>query len=121
MSGSAHRDLPAVVTFRVTADQAARLQEAARPLSPGQYARQIALAAAGIDGPRPGRQPLPRVQDASLLRAAIAEMGHWGGNLNQVAHLLNMGQPLGPSAVDHLRAELEPIKRRLLAALGVEP
>lgn len=119
MSSSARRDLPTTVAFRVTADQAARLAEASRPLSPGQYARQIALAAAGIDGPRLGRQPLPRVQNAALLRDVLAEMGHWGGNLNQIAHILNQGQPLGLTPVDHLRAELEPIKRRLLAALGV--
>ena len=117
MSNSIRRDLPVTVAFRVTAEQAARLLEAALPLSPGQYARRIALAAAGIDGPAPGRRPLPRVRDAGLLSEALAEMGHWGGNLNQLAHNQNMGLPVGD--VDHLRAELEPIKRRLLIALGI--
>jgi hypothetical protein len=117
MSLSKHRDLPTTVAFRVTCAQAALLHEAARPLSAGQFARRIALAAAGIDGPAPGRRPLPKVRDADLLREVLNEMGHWGGNLNQIAHNQNMGLPIGD--VDRLRAELEPIKQRLLHALGV--
>ena len=117
MSQSVRRDLPVTVTFRVTPEQARLLEEAARPLSPGQYSRRIALAAARIDGPQPGRRPLPKVHDAALLQAALAELGHIGGNLNQIAHLLNMGRPLGDWAVEAIRADLLPIRDRLMTAL----
>jgi hypothetical protein len=119
MSASKKRDLPATVTFRVTPEQAALLDEAAHPLSRGQYARRVVLAYAGTEGPKPGRRPLPKVADVDLLREVLAEMGHWGGNLNQVAHALNERRPLSGESVDRLRAEFEPIKRRLLTALGV--
>ncbi|HLN22816.1 MAG TPA: hypothetical protein VK558_02405 [Patescibacteria group bacterium] len=119
MSGSSKRTLPQTVTFRVTPEQADILEEVARPLSPGQFARRLALAYAGAEGPKPGRRPPPKVADADLLRDVLAEMGHWGGNLNQLAHNLNMGLPLGDGPVEVLRHDLEPIKRRLLVALGV--
>ena len=118
MSRSSKRDLPAQITFRVTADQADMLREAARPLSPGQYARRIALAAARVEGPQPGRRPLPKVHDAALLREALCELGHIGGNLNQIAHMLNAGKPVGTVAIEAIRRELLPIRDRILAALG---
>ena len=118
MSRSSKRDLPAQITFRVTADQADMLREAARPLSPGQYARRIALAAARVEGPQPGRRPLPKVRDADLLRSALCELGHIGGNLTQIAHWLNQNRPDSGQSVEAIRAELLPIRDRILAALG---
>ena len=120
MSRSDQRELPVTVSFRVTPAQAALLQDAARPLSPGQYSRRIALAAAGIDGPAPGRRPLPKVRDAALLRATLEEMGHWGGNLNQLAHVANQGMPWSTASIDSLRADLQPILRRLISSLGAD-
>lgn len=119
MSSSDSRHRQKVVSFRLDPEDHETLVAAALPLSPGQFARHLAMEAAGIAPARPGRRPLPKVKDADLLRAVLAEMGHWGGNLNQIAHLINQGQPLGSSAIDSMRAELEPIKRRLLQALGV--
>jgi hypothetical protein len=119
MSASSHRALPAQISFRVTTEQAARLVEVAHPLSAGQYSRAIAFASAGLAPLPPGRRPLPRVQDADLLRDVLAEMGHWGGNLNQLAHLANQGTPINQASIDALHRDLDPIKRRLLQALGV--
>ena len=119
MSASRRRDLPVTVAFRVTLDQAALLQEAARPLSPGQFARRIAMAAAQIEGPQPGRRPLAKVRDAELLRTALCVLGHIGGNLNQLTHLANTGQPVSEASIHAIRADLAPIRDRLIAALGV--
>lgn len=119
MSASTRRDLPVTVAFRVTPEQAALLQEVARPLSPGQWARHIAMAAAGIEGPKPGRRPLPKIRDAELLRAALCELGHIGGNLNQLAHWANTGMPISDGALASIRADLAPIRDRLIAALGM--
>ena len=119
MSASTRRHLPAQVTFRVTPAQAARLVEAAHPLSAGQFARAIAFQAAGLAPLPPGRRPLPKIADADLLLAVLAEMGHWGRNLNQLSHRANCGLPVTQSSIDALHQELEPIKLRLLQALGV--
>lgn len=119
MSRSTKRNLPSTVTFRVTPEQIEVIREAARPLSPGQFARRITLAAAGIEGPKPGRRPLSRVQDVELLRAAMAELGHIGGNLNQLAHIANMGMPWEAAEVAALRADLLPVRDRILLAIGL--
>ncbi len=119
MSKSDNRQRHKVVAFRLEPEDFDRLANVAAPLSPGQFARRVAMEAAGLAPARPGRRPLPKVADVELLRAVLAEMGHWGGNLNQVAHRTNMGQPTVAADVARLRAELEPIKRRLLIALGV--
>ncbi len=118
MSASQRRALPAVVTFRVTPAQAEALAEVAKPLSAGQWVRQVALATAGIVGPAPGRRPLARVRDAELLRAALAELGHIGGNINQLAHWANMGHAVGSAAIEAIRADLLPVRDQIIAALG---
>ena len=118
MSSSSARHRQRIVSFRLEPEDYDRLSDVARPLSPGQFARTASLEAAGLVPEKPGRRPLPKVKDAALLREVLAEMGHWGGNLNQLAHQHNMGLPFIAN-VDQLRRDLEPIKRRLLVALGV--
>ena len=119
MSNSRRRYLPEIVSFRVAPDQAALLREAARPASPGQFARRVTLRLAGIEGPKPGRRPLPRVADSDLLRSALRELGHIGGNLNQLAHLCNAGRLAAAAEVAAIQRDLAPVRARILIALGI--
>jgi hypothetical protein len=81
------------------------------------YSRAVLL---GTPGPRSQRR-LP--VDAQLLRQALALLGKYGSNMNQVAHVLNAEGGRAMLEAD-IRTELRhwgEIRDAILAALGREP
>ena len=82
-SGSETRQRPFVARMRCTAAEHAQLEAAAERagMSVGAFMRHQCL---GNAGPRAARRP-------PVERAALAQLGRCGGNLNQIARALNSG------------------------------
>ena len=63
------------------------------------------------------RPPIERRELARLL----GELGHIGGNLNQIARGVNFGDGLDMYELTRLLADLAPVREAILKALGREP
>jgi len=105
------------LTIRLSPDERARIDaDAARAgLMPGSYARQVLLGA-----PAPRQVRRPPVERRELARL-LGELGHIGGNLNQIARGVNFGDGLDMYELTHLLADLAPVRDAILKALGREP
>ncbi|WP_395452498.1 plasmid mobilization protein [Azospirillum melinis] len=117
-----------VISYRVTAAEAAHIDAAAAKMTPARtrqdWCRAAALHAARIKVPKPPpprRNPARRLPKADIraLAAVLAQLGKVGSNLNQMARRTNAtGRlPEGPglrealdevtAAAGHVRAALE--------------
>ncbi len=105
------------LTVRLSDDERAAVDAAAERagLTPGSYARQALLG-----GPAPRQVRRPPVERKELARL-LGEIGHIGGNLNQLAKDKNSGVLVyeGESAAAY-RAILE-MRDAVLKALGRAP
>jgi len=103
-SGSQKRQRVKSLQIAMTPDEFAVVREraAAAALSPSSFGRAVLL---GSPGPRARRSP---PLNAELLAHAVAQLNKAGGNLNQIARILNAGQSVGGSealdALAHTRA-----------------
>ena len=110
-------DRKKVVRVRLSAEELARLEEAAANggLTLSGHVRRVMLSAPA--GYRARRPPVEVVELARLL----AQIGKIGSNLNQLAHLGNTGAAVDGVALAAELGELAVVRDALLAALGRQP
>jgi hypothetical protein len=102
------------LTIRLSPDERVRIDDdAARAgLTAGSYVRRVLLGAAAPRQVR--RPPIERRELARLL----GELGHIGGNLNQIARSVNFGDGLDMYELTRVLADLAPVREAILKALG---
>jgi hypothetical protein len=117
MSGTETRARTAHLTIRLTPDERASIDAAAERagLATGSYARNALLGA-----PAPRQVRRPPVERRELARL-LGELGHIGGNLNQLAKSANMGEFVYEGDIQAMLVSLAPLREALLVALGREP
>jgi Bacterial mobilisation protein (MobC) len=116
-SGSEKRARVRHLTMRLTPDERAAIDAAAERagVTAGSYARHAVL---GVPAPRQARRPpIERRELARLL----GELGHIGGNLNQLARAANQGIVAYEGEVLAALKELSGVREAILKALGREP
>jgi hypothetical protein len=116
-SGTEKRVRTSHLTIRLAPDERVKIDEAANSngLMPGSYARQVLL---GGPTPRPvKRRPIDRRELVRLL----GELGHIGGNLNQIAKSMNTGVLVYEADVGGALAALRDMRDAVMIALGHEP
>jgi len=115
--GSEKRARTETLTIRLTPDERAKIDEDAdrAGLTPGSYARQALMGA-----PTPRQVRRPPIERRELARL-LGELGHIGGNLNQIARGVNFGDGLDMYELTHVLADLGPVRDAILRALGREP
>jgi Bacterial mobilisation protein (MobC) len=116
-SGTEKRVRRRIVTVRLSTEEYAALDEAAERagLVVGSYARQAMLGAPAARQVR--RPPVERRELARLL----AELGHIGGNLNQLAKAANTGIVVYGGEIEAALGGLLEVRDAILAALGRAP
>lgn len=108
---------PAPFSIRLSTDERSRLEAEAQGMPLGAY-----IKAKAIGGP--ALQRAGSVEDRRALAQALALLGktHYANNLNQLAHLANMGAlPLTPEVIEELASTIQVIaevRSLLLKALG---
>ena len=112
--GSEKRVRSKHLTIRLSPDERARIDaDAARAgLMPGSYARQVLLGA-----PAPRQVRRPPVERRELARL-LGELGHIGGNLNQIARDMNFGRGVGAWDLKQELHGLGLVRDAILKALG---
>ena len=102
------------LTIRLTPDERAAIDGASERagLTSGSYARQVLLGA-----PAPRQVRRPPVERRELARL-LGELGHAGGNLNQLARAANAGMPLLSSELRQALTGLRVVRDAILTALG---
>jgi hypothetical protein len=115
--GSEKRARRKHLTIRLSPDERAKIDEdAARAgLMPGSYARQVLLGA-----PAPRQVRRPPIERRELARL-LGELGHIGGNLNQIARGVNFGDGIDMWELTHVLSDLGPVRDAILRALGRDP
>jgi hypothetical protein len=115
--GSEKRVRSKHLTIRLSPEERASIDENAdrAGLTPGSFARQVLLGA-----PTPRQVRRPPVERRELARL-LGELGHIGGNLNQIARGVNFGDGLDMYELTHLLADLGPVRDAILKALGRGP
>lgn len=116
-SGSEKRKRSVCLAVRLTAEERALIEGQAERagLATGSYARLVLLGA-----PPPRQIRRPPVERRELARL-LGEIGHIGGNLNQLAHHANSGLAFDRVAFRSAVAALEAIRKAILSALGRSP
>jgi hypothetical protein len=102
------------LTIRFTPEERAAIDAAAEKagLTSGSYARQVLLGA-----PPPRQVRRPPVERAELARL-LGELGHIGGNLNQLAHTGNLGMPVNGHSLAEALEALKLLRDAILKSLG---
>lgn len=115
--GSEKRVRTQHLTIRFSPDERAAVDDnAARAgLTSGSYARQVLLGA-----PTPRQVRRPPVERKELVRL-LGQLGHVGGNINQLAHHANANMPTSKRELLEALADLKQMRDAILAALGREP
>jgi hypothetical protein len=112
--GSEKRVRTTHLTVRLSPDERAAIDQAAdrSGLTPGSYARQVMLGA-----PAPRQVRRPPVERRELARL-LGELGHVGGNLNQIARTMNFGNGVDAWELKQTLAGLGLVRDAILKALG---
>lgn len=112
--GSEKRVRSKHLTIRFSPEERASIDDAAdrAGLTPGSYGRQVLLGA-----PPPRQVRRPPVERRELARL-LGEIGHVGGNLNQIARDMNLGRGIGGSALRQELHGLGLVRDAILKALG---
>ena len=105
------------ITIRLSQDERRALDQASERagLMTGSYVRQVLFSA-----PMPRQVRRPPVERRELVRL-LGELGHVGGNINQLAHLANAGRPADHFALLNALNGLAKVRDAILRALGREP
>lgn len=116
-SGTEKRIRHRMLTVRFGDEEFASVQSAAEKagLAVGSYARGVLLGA-----PAPRQVRRPPVERKELARL-LGELGHVGGNLNQIAKAMNIGVLVYEAEIDAALAGLAEVRNAILKALGHEP
>jgi hypothetical protein len=112
--GSEKRARTMHLTVRLSPDERAAIDHAAdrSGLTAGSYARQAVLGA-----PAPRQVRRPPVERRELARL-LGEIGHVGGNLNQIARGVNFGNGVDAWELRQTLAGLRLVRDAILKALG---
>jgi hypothetical protein len=112
--GSEKRVRSKHLTIRFSPEERASIDQAAdrSGLTPGSYARQVLLGA-----PVPRQVRRPPVERRELARL-LGEIGHVGGNLNQIARDMNFGNGVDAWELKQTLASLGLVRDAILKALG---
>jgi hypothetical protein len=102
------------LTIRLSPEERAAIDQAAdrAGLTQGSYARQVLLGA-----PAPRQVRRPPVERRELARL-LGEIGHVGGNLNQIARGVNFGNGVDAWELRQTIAGLGLVRDTILKALG---
>jgi hypothetical protein len=114
--GSGKRQRQRIANFRVTAEEYATVEGAAKAagLTLGSYIRGALLEA-----PTTRMRRRPRA-DVAALSKLIAELNRIGGNINQLARSANYGNPPEDALLQDTLARLLDLMKGARAALGFE-
>ncbi len=117
-----------IVSFRLTAEQAARIDEAARtlkkPRTRSDYCRATALHQSRQQVPQPVpplRRPARRLPalDTQQLSRILGQLGKIGGNLNQLAKNANTNSLLPEIKIlNEIKASVVAAKAAILSTLN---
>jgi hypothetical protein len=112
--GSEKRVRTAHLTIRLTPEERAAIDDAAdrAGLTPGSYARQVLLGA-----PAPRQVRRPPVEKRELARL-LGQLGHIGGNLNQIARAANSDEQIDVIDLSVELRGLNEARDAILKALG---
>jgi hypothetical protein len=115
--GSEKRVRSKHLTIRFSPEERASVDHAAERsgLTTGSYARQVLLGA-----PVPRQVRRPPIERRELARL-LGEIGHVGGNINQIARLGNVGEDVNGAELATVLADLAVVREAILKALGREP
>lgn len=118
-SGSETRQRKTFLHMRATVGEKAQIEARAERagLSVSGYLRASIF---GTDAPQPRAARRPPVEKETLVRL-LAELGKIGGNVNQIAHAMNLGKITDHPALAMLAVEIRDIRQQLKAALGRDP
>lgn len=116
-SGTEKRVRRSILPIRLAADERAALDAAAEKagLTTSSYARQAMLGA-----PAPRQVRRPPVERRELARL-LGELGHIGGNLNQLAKSANTSVVVYGNEIAAALGQLREMRDAVLVALGREP
>ena len=116
-SGTEKRVRDRILTVRLSTEERATVDEAAERagLVVGSFARQAMLGA-----PAPRQVRRPPVERRELARL-LAELGHIGGNLNQIARAANTNAFVDGQVLDEALAGVVEMRAAVLKALGRAP
>ena len=116
-SGTEKRARDRHITIRLSAEERARLDDAAERagLTTGSYARQLLL---GAPPPRQSRRPPVERRELAKL---LGELGKIGSNLNQLAKATNQGLVVYHNEILVALGGLRVVREAILKALGREP
>ncbi len=109
---------PAPFSIRLTADERSRLEAESQGMPLGGYIKAKALGTAAL-------RRATVIEDRQALAQALALLGrtHYANNLNQLAHLANMGAlPLTPEVIGELESTLRligEVRALIVKAMGV--
>jgi hypothetical protein len=115
--GSEKRARTEHLTIRLSPDERAAIDQAAdrSGLTAGSYARQALLGA-----PVPRQVRRPPIERRELARL-LGELGHVGGNLNQIARDMNFGRGIDTLELSRELHGLGLVRDAILKALGRDP
>jgi hypothetical protein len=102
------------ITFRLTPDEYASIEEnaTATGVSLGTHIRDCVLKA-----PQTGRRRRPHVDVAALSRIH-AQVRHIGGNLNQIAKSVNVGEMRETAALPATLSQVQAVLVQVRQAMG---
>ena len=109
---------PPPFSIRLSAEERARLEAEAQGVPLGTYIKAKALGGAPLKG-------AAMIADRQALAQALALLGktHYANNLNQLAHLANMGAlPLTPEVIEELEGTLKligEVRSLILQSMGI--
>ena len=106
-----------LIGVRVDDDELERLSAAAdiRNTTPASYLREQ-----GLEAPPP-RQARRLSADTVILGRVLAEMGHIGSNVNQIARVLNARGDVAMHDINEAMQEVTGLSRVIRTALGRKP
>ena len=117
-SGSEKRRLPRVIALRVTEAEWSAWQRRAEDagLSVGAYIRSV-MDQTPAPPARRRRQP---VKNGEALARLLGQVGKVGSNVNQIAHGVNLGNPVPfTRMMAQAQADIRTMRDLLMQALGV--
>jgi Bacterial mobilisation protein (MobC) len=113
-SGSEKRQRTAQLKIRLSASELDALQKLADSagLSVAGFVRSVSL---GTQPPKQSRKPLPEARELSRI---YGQIGHIGGNINQLAKIANLGGWPSVDEINEVRQQVLWMRQILMKAFG---